>query len=308
MNWKVKAKIQSVISAFPDSISYEMYYRLQRALGGLRKVSPCKDFLSAIELVKQLNRLDRSWVDKTFLEIGTGRRLNIPIALWLMGANKVITVDLNPYLKEALVREDIHYIINNKDEIAGILGDYLKVERYVALVESFYKDWNFNKLIELCEIHYVSPVDASKLPFDEKTIDYHVSNNVLEHIPSNILVLILKEAKRIIKNDGLLVHRIDFSDHFSHSDKSISSINFLQFNDQVWEKIAGNRYMYMNRLRLDDISALFEVSGQKILSIDSEIDLRSQGLLVSKSIWLDERFKEKSLDVLSTTASWIISS
>jgi hypothetical protein len=31
-----------------------------------------------------------------------------------------------------------------------------------------------------------------------------------------------------------LVHNIDFTDHFSHSDPSISSVNFLQFSESQW--------------------------------------------------------------------------
>ena len=50
---------------------------------------------------------------------------------------------------------------------------------------------------------------------------------------------------------------VDYSDHFSHSDQTISSINFLRYSDDEWQRYAGNRYMYMNRLRHDDVLALF---------------------------------------------------
>ena len=58
---------------------------------------------------------------------------------------------------------------------------------------------------------------------------------------------------------------IDYSDHFSHSDKSISSVHFLQFSDGKCNKIAGNRYMYMNRLRHDDFVSLFQDLNNHIL-------------------------------------------
>jgi hypothetical protein len=63
---------------------------------------------------------------------------------------------------------------------------------------------------------------------------------------------IINEGNRILSEEGLFVHLIDCSDHFSHNDKSISRINFLQYNVTQWNKLAGNRYVYVNRLRHDD--------------------------------------------------------
>jgi hypothetical protein len=86
MNWKVKARIQNGISLLPNSISYEAYYWIQRRFGGLRKVNPYKDLSMGIEIGKQIESFKHSWVGKTFLEVGTGRRINVPLALWLLGA------------------------------------------------------------------------------------------------------------------------------------------------------------------------------------------------------------------------------
>jgi len=57
------------------------------------------------------------------------------------------------------------------------------------------------------------------------------------------------------------IHFIDLSDHFKHQDKSITSINFLRYSDEEWDKIAGNEFVYCNRLRASDYLVLFKEAG-----------------------------------------------
>lgn len=130
---------------------------------------------------------------------------------------------------------------------------------------------------------------------------------MFEHIPLEDLRHILEEGNRIIKNNGLFIHRIDYSDHFSHSDKSISAINFLQYSNDEWEKFASNKYMYMNRLRHDDFISLFKSVGHNIVETQQDICQNIQELLRSGNIQVNEQFRSKPEDVLSTLGAWIIS-
>ena len=112
MNYKLKAKIQHLVSILPSSLSHAAYYWMQRNFGGLRKdnLNPMSRLEAGIETCNRIEKIGRSFVGATFLEIGTGRRINTPLAFWLLGAEKVVTVDLNPYLKEELVKNDLDYI------------------------------------------------------------------------------------------------------------------------------------------------------------------------------------------------------
>ena len=56
---------------------------------------------------------------------------------------------------------------------------------------------------------------------------------------------------------------VDYGDHFEHNDHRLSNINFLQYSDALWRVIAGNRYMYMNRLRHDAMLTLFQRASRK---------------------------------------------
>lgn len=309
MNWKLKANIQKIVSLLPYFISYPVYYYIQRNFGLLKKekINPIIGLIAGIETCKKIQKLDLSPIGGIFLELGTGRRINTPLAFWLLGAQKVITVDLNPYLKSELIKEDINYIRVNQPSIEKLFGGCIIKNRLNSLIEFTNSEYTIVELLRFCGIEYISSADATNLPLSSKCIDFYTSYTVLEHIPSNVLTEIFKEGNRVIKNSGSFIHRIDYSDHFSHSDKSISSINFLQFTDSEWDKIAGNRYMYMNRLRHDDFLALFNEANHNILLQEPNIDKQIPDLINRQGLQLDQRFLSKPESVLATTGSWFVS-
>lgn len=309
MNWRVKAHIQNVIARLPSPISYAAYYRLQRYFGALRHINPLNTVHAALEIANAIIRNGRSLSGCACLEVGTGRRLNLALTMWLLGAEHVITVDVNPYLRFELIVEDLNFMRTHRKKVAELFHHHdfeHNVQRLQNLLSFDMEAGGLNGLLEMCNISYLAPVDAADLPLTGDSVDFHVSTNVFEHIPRDALVAILREGTRVVKHDGLSVHRIDHSDHFSHSDKSISAINFLQYGDQEWQNLAGNRYMYMNRLRVDDFRAIFEQSGHEVWHIRSDVDEDIVGQLRSSAIPLDQKFAGKSESSLATLSSLFV--
>jgi len=261
---------------------------------------------AGIETWNRIKELGYDPSERVFLEVGTGRVPLVPLAYWLMGAKKTITIDLNPYLRAELIKKSLQYISDNNEEIRKLFGSLMHENRIDDLLY-FNRNVTFSTspFLDLCRITYIAPGDAGNTILLPQSIDYHTSYTVFEHIPIEILRKIINEGSRIISDNGLFIHRIDYSDHFSHSDKTISSINFLKFSDDEWEKYAGNRYMYMNRLRHDDYILLFQSLGHRILAADTDVDEQSQELLRTGSFRLNERFKSKSVNVLSIRGAWI---
>ncbi|MBA7493330.1 hypothetical protein ES702_03888 [subsurface metagenome] len=308
MKWKQKAKIQNLIAKLPPSLSYKVYHFLQRKFGALQHLNPTSRLSAGITTLNHICGQGRNIDSKTFLEIGTGRRLCLPIALWLCGVSKIITVDLNPYLKEELVFEDISYMRNNQRDIEILFGKYSEKpifrERFNRLLRA---GINLKRLIDTMNVQYLAPADACCLDLQSQSVDYCVSRSVFEHIPPKTLEGILLEEKRLLKKTGLFVHEIDLSDHFLQTDKSISVINFLQFNESEWEYYAGNRYAYHNRLRIDDFIDLFNKLGLRILFLETNV---GQGALeeLRKGFPLDDKFKNKSAKTNATTKVLIVAS
>ena len=307
MHWKLKSAIQNTLSFLPSSASYAAYYQVQRRFGGLRQVNPTINLRAGVETWQQIIEQNYDPVNKVFFEVGTGRATIMPLAYWLMGAKRVVTVDANPYVREELIAEHIKYMVTRQSEIKAIFGSLLDRQRFAELLDFSKKKFSLNKFFNLCQIEYLAPADASATNLPAKSIDFHTSFTVFEHIPAEVLKQILQEGNRIISDNGLFVHRIDYSDHFSHSDPNISAINFLQYSDEEWSKYAGNRYMYMNRLRHDDFIDLFKSVEHLIIKSKTYISHRSQELLQNKAIALDPKFEAKPKEVLSIASSWIIS-
>ena len=119
---------------------------------------------------------------------------------------------------------------------------------------------------------------------------------IAERVPAGTS---LAEAHRILRPTGAACHYIDLSDHFSHQDPSISSINFLRFDARQWDKIAGNKYAYLNRLRAPEYLDLFNDAGFDPVAIRPTVDEAAKAVL-EQPFPLDQRFQDFSPDDLCT--------
>jgi len=185
-------------------------------------------------------------------------------------------------------------------------GARLLPERYAQLAALVRSRPRLQDVLQLCQIRYLAPGDARQTDLASDSVDVHFSNNVMEHVPSNDLSKILQEARRILKPQGLALHHVDYVDHFSYSDPSISSVNFLRFSERQWKWWAGNRYMYMNRLRHDDYLGLFDKAGLKLRSDDFERDENACKQIERQEILLDAAFKNIAADRLAISRAWIV--
>jgi len=311
MNWRVKAFIQKCIAVFPKNLSYEVYFQMQHHFGRVNKpynpVNPPSGGISeGVRFLKKIQNAGYIYSDKVFFEIGTGWVALVPLTYWLAGAKKTITIDLNPWLRKELIKESISYIVNNQEEIKSVMGEFFNEERLRALIEFFKPNkFNVNEYLEFCHIEYISPGDAAKTSLPDGSVDYHTSSAVLEHIPLNELKEILKEGNRIIKNDGLFINDIDYSDHYAPIDPGITTIHFLRYSEEEHKKFI-HRFHYVNRLRHDDFIELFKTSGHEFLEIDARKDKDLEEKLKNGKIELDKYFMEKGNEILSITSSWFV--
>jgi SAM-dependent methyltransferase len=307
MKWKHKAAIQFLISCLPHTAGSAAYYALQRHFGRLRKSLPVSQLAAATTMVQHMaEHSTRGLADGTVVEIGTGRGIALPTMLWLSGAKRIITVDLHCYLKEEIVREDILYLQNHRQEIFAQFEPFCDASRFACRFNELISgDYTVHALLEMMNVCYLAPSDARDLDMPRNSVDFHVSSNVLEHIPAPSIVDILNEGRRVLKPDGLLLHDIDCSDHFAHEDMNICNVNFLRFSERQWHRYAGNQFMYQNRLRVDDFHDLFECNDLHILRDSVTVDMRALAELRS-GFPLHERFRNKSPEVNASTKIEIV--
>lgn len=153
--------------------------------------------------------------------------------------------------------------------------------------------------MRLADIRYTAPGDGAATGLPENSVDVHYSINVLEHVPASEIRRILREAMRVMRPGGVLLHQVAPSDHFSHTDKSILAINCLKFSQSQWWMLAGNRCMYQNRMRLTDYLDLFREAGFVIEETTTSIEDRSLAAL-QNGFAVHPDFASHSPEVLAT--------
>ncbi|MEY9362209.1 methyltransferase domain-containing protein [Bradyrhizobium yuanmingense] len=284
MRWQTKARAFSVLSNIPWG--EDLHYALQRYVTR-RLPRPERQVRSIYTLAQRLLGVhDRYSIrplrDSTFYEFGAGRDLIIPLAFSAHGARRFITVDIERLAKLELIRANAAVISRLSGTDHPDLNSVEDLERY----------WH---------IDYRAPADARTTGLPAGSIDCAVSVETLEHIPKSDIAAILKELRRIMRPDGLILMQIDYGDHFKGFDPSISSFNFLTYSDEDWAPFQS-RFQYVNRLRHSEYLQLFREAGFELLSDQPDRRPPEQQILER----LAPRFRNFSPEDLFTLGSLIV--
>ena len=299
MKWQDKARVMQICANLPKGDN--LYKLLQSTFGRLND-NPLSRINMQAEMTRWIRQQDMPLKDCTVFEVGTGHKPVVPIGFFLSGVDKVITVDLNRRLDFNLLKKTLLWMVLNRQYIESIYNKFTHstvLNQRLNLLQKL-QDKPQQFLVE-ANIQYLAPTDAAATRLHNNSVDYHISTTVLEHIPINIIKNIFVEAKRILKNNGAVIHFIDLSDHFQHQDKSINKINFLQYSEEEWLKLAGNQFAYCNRLRASEFVHIFNDLSFK--TIRSEIEVDNESIIsINNSFMVNNKFSHYRVDDLCTVA------
>jgi len=300
MNWKLKSAIQRTCARLPGG-GESTYYFLQRSFGRMRRrPDSMPNLREASKLIAELRTLGFNLHGKRVMEVGTGRRLDMPLAFYLCGASSVLTYDLHPYLREELVLGAIKTLAANRAEVLELFAPLTDADDLAKRFESLTKATTLEMVLQIAKIVYRAPADAMKTGLADRSIDLQFSYTVFEHIPEAVLEGILIESNRILSSDGVACHHIDPSDHFAHVDGSISFVNFLQFEEEEWKRYNDNQFAYHNRLRVSDYEALYRRVDHRMLKWSTSLNERGMKEIESGALPLASPYKGVPVDVLAT--------
>ena len=231
INWKLKAFLYKVFQSLrlKKSLYFIQKYITRRSKINIQKINPHWERHESS--IRKNNCID-------LIEIGAGKSLeqNIYFSYIFNNQLKQTVIDINKMIDFNLFN-DASLIISN------LLN--LKFKGKVTNQEEILNKYN---------IQYLAPHKLSDL--SKKKFDICVSTTTLEHFSLQDLNNFLLDVKKILKEGGLISSIIDYSDHYSHTDKNINSLNFLKFDESDWVKY-NNSYLYQNRLRHQDYRKLF---------------------------------------------------
>jgi hypothetical protein len=243
INWKLKALLYKVFNIFGFTI---FFYWIQKYITKRSRI--------------KINEINKLWVFhsnsiekynvKNILEVGAGKSLaqNIYISYKFENLIKQTAVDINLMIDFDLVNEA-------SSQISNILGEKNKG-----------KIKNFIDLKTFYNIDYKAPCTLEGLKDINKKFDMCISTTALEHFTINDLNKYLSDLKNVLTKDVLISSVVDYSDHYSHTDKNIGALNFLKYSEKDWEKY-NNSYLFQNRLRHQNYKKIFDYNGYKIKEV-----------------------------------------
>ena len=236
--WKFKSKIFQIIDILcMPSILYFLQKNVTR-----------RSRIESLEVDEIWERHKKSLVNYDTLgyvfEFGAGKNLAQNIFLSDV-VDQQLVVDRNSMIDLKLVNKARRFI----SEIIDLRSK---------------QDIIVNDDTQIYGITYKAPYDATKTDLEDKCIDACISSVTLEHIPRNNIIEIFIELQRILKDNGIVSATIDYSDHYAHTDSSISLLNYLNYSEFEWRKYNHSCH-YQNRLRHHDYLEIFSECGFEIV-------------------------------------------
>ncbi len=300
--WMLKAVIQKAISFLPKPHRVNFLFQKYVTKGVqmnseefVHKISHARDHINYFE-----KHGSKPITGSSYLELGSGWYPIVPICLFLKGAEKLISLDIRPWITRKTINTAFEWIINEEAMVRDYLG-LIDEDRFNALKSLV----GSNPSLEMClkTINLELRIgDARNLDISDASVNYISSNNTLEHIYPDILSEILNEFWRVLRFGGVMSHHVDMSDHFANMDESINEYNFLQYNEKTWALI-DNTIQPQNRLRLNSYVNLFEQSNIPIT--EKSIYSGKPELVANMSI--DPMFKSLSNEEIAITQAYLVS-
>lgn len=246
----------------------------------------------SIEHCRLLDRFSTTPLNQAMhFEFGAGWDLCNNICFYCQGIDRQITIDINQLARRDLINTVIDHIQQRRPPAMTRLPNGPLPRDFMPFLRQAYG------------IDYRPLCDASATGLDQASLDFITTTNTLEHIPRQSIQEILLECRRILKPGGLMSMKIDYSDHYSHADASITPYNFLQFTEEQWRKYNPSIH-FQNRLRHRDHCELFQEAGFEVLHDQGEMP--DHGLEQVALLHPAPPFDSYEPEQLAVTSGWFV--
>jgi SAM-dependent methyltransferase len=253
--------------------------------------------LSQIEALREIRSLD----DTVVLEVGSGWHPLIPVLYSLAGAGCVYLTDLRRLCHAASFGTDLDALRKHKNLILVTIpigGDAFDLA--LAWDPSMGLDAGLRHL----RLKYLAPCDCRKLSLPPESVDIVTSRAVLEHVPPEVILGIFRESFRLLRPGGLACHIVDNSDHWQHTDRSISRVNFLRFSDAVFCWTYLNGLNYQNRPRHPEYGEMLIQAGFNILRNEPKVS--EESVVALRTLPVSARFSRFTVEEMAAINTFVL--
>lgn len=259
MKWIAKAALQKALSGLPggERINYLLQRHLTHGLPRGR-AEIAEKFRCAAQYLGLARRFgDWGGGPVRAYEFGCGWELAVAQALYLLGVEHQVVVDLRPLLNWELVADAW-------GKLAAIAGELAQAGFNLPRDPGGSPPASRADLRTRLGITYQAPLDARATGLPAGSFQLIHSTEVLEHLPVAVLEPILCECRRLLAPGGVVAMLVDLQDHYSYFDKNIGPYHYLSLNPGAWRLINSGLH-YQNRLRLSDYLAAARAAGLRVV-------------------------------------------
>ncbi len=295
INWRIKGFLFQAFDKLP--LGHRIYFMVQKLVTKTvpRRLTPTIDTASCF--IEHAQAMQLQWGEslpqRRIFEFGAGWDLYGNMVLWCYGVERQVVYDLTEYARAAEINVIIGHLAQDPPPGA------IRLPRHAIQPGP---GWTA-ELRAHYGIDYIAPADAGRTPFPDHSFDAVVTTSVFEHLPPTAIDSLLTENSRILKPDGIMLHAIDYSDHYSHSDSTIGGYNFLRFSSATW-RLYNPPIHYQNRLRHDDYSQAFARHGLRTVFVRRFVP--EQAPTEIEAVGLHRSFRSRPLDELSPTFGYFM--
>lgn len=177
----------------------------------------------------------------TLLELGPGDGITSGLLAHTQGAERIFLVDAGDYAeRDILVYQNMLRALPSQSPRNA---DLLACK-------------SFDELCAASGTQYLTAGLQSLKTIPSHSVDFIISQAVLEHVRLAEFVETMSELWRILKPGGINSHRVDIKDHLG------GALNNLRFSEHTWEAAwFSEAGFYTNRIRFKEMLEIFEQVG-----------------------------------------------
>lgn len=240
--WQVKIAAKLLLSRIPIPRKYDFWRRLNLFKhGGMARPDYAYEVFKTHFGRAGFARRDEGFVT---LELGPGDSLFSAMNAYAFGASASYLVDVGSFAVDDL--KPYRAMANSLTERGLPVPDMANIG-------------SLEELLAACGARYETLGLTSLRGIPARSVDIVWSQAVIEHIRRAEFLDIMKELRRVIRDDGVCSHTVDLRDHLG------DALNNLRFSKSLWElDFMANSGFYTNRIRYSEMLDLFHQSGWDI--------------------------------------------
>src|SRR5262245_24587129 len=304
MHWKTKAHLLAVLSRMP--LGERIYHRMQR-IAGTNRLNVAESLDRCVEVVNLARETGYDPLGGTIVEIGTGWRPFLPLIFSLLGAERIVTFDIHPWMTVSYLRETCQALDARIEDLALTFDvDPQPMRARFEEGRAAMAGSAPASVLQAFRVDYRCPANATCSGLPDGSADLVCSSNVLEHVSHDMLGPLHAESARILRPGGLAVHRFNPGDHFATIDRRITAANFVRFSASQWRWYGGSGLAYHNRLRCLDHARLLQRAGFELAVSRVRHNERAARAIESGKLPVHADFQQFNAQELAADYMWVV--